>query len=88
MSRKIALSSRATLLALLLVALAVSLVLVTPKPAAAFTCQQTGGYMGVATIYYTDATYTTIACSESCGDSACGDPTPYVRYHSVCCSYP
>lgn len=85
MSRKIALSSRAALLVLLLVTLAVSFVLLTPKPAAALTCQQSGGYLGETTVYYADANYTTIACSESCGDSVC-DPTPYVRYHSVCCS--
>jgi hypothetical protein len=75
-------SSRATLLALLLVALVSSFVFLMPKSAAA-SCGP-GSYMGVTIIYYTDATFKKISCVETCGDTSC-DPTPYRRVHGTCC---
>jgi hypothetical protein len=86
MSRKAASSYRATLLLLLLVMLAVSFVVLTPQPATAYLiCSgPSPSYQGTWTTYYTDATYSTIACEESCGDTSC-DPTPYVKRHPCCC---
>lgn len=75
-------SSRVTLFVLLLVVLAGSFALLTPKPAAA-TCGP-GSYMGVVIIYYTDSTFTKISCTDVCADGNC-DPTPYRRIHGTCC---
>ena len=77
--------SRATLFALLLLTLAASFTLLTPKPAAAVTCPA-GSFPATTIVYYTNANRTKISCTQDgCGGSDC-TPTPYFRTFHVCCA--
>lgn len=78
------LRSRLPLLTLVVLALACSFFLLTPKPAAALICPS-GDYVGQKTIYYTNAQHTKVACTESCNDDTCV-PTPYYIHLPACCS--
>jgi len=77
-------SPRTLRLLLLAGALVGSAIVSAPPRAEALTCPP-GSVRYSVTTYYTDASYSTVACVEGdCNDSYC-DPTPYYRNSSRCC---
>jgi len=72
--------------ALSLLVLAGSLALSAPRPAVALTCPA-GSHLGHITLFYSDATYTTVICrTNDCnGGDYCNNPTPYYTETTVCC---
>ncbi len=80
--RKSVLTSRLTVLALLLVTLVGVFMLMTPRPAAAILCGP-GAYQGSVTSCYDASGH--LICSASCGDTCdCTGAVTY-RSHQTCC---
>lgn len=77
---------RVSLLVFSLVVLAGALFLAAPQPAGAKVCPP-GWWPGMVTIYYSDASHSSVVCTESeCDGSYCGNPTPYYRTIEICCN--
>jgi hypothetical protein len=73
-------------LLLLATVLAGSLVSAPPRAEAAKVCPY-ATYPETVTTYYTDASYTTVVCSEGgCDGTSCATTTPYYRTRNICCS--
>ncbi|HEX4961960.1 MAG TPA: hypothetical protein VF173_14055 [Thermoanaerobaculia bacterium] len=72
--------------AFLLLALAVSFAVATPRQVVALTCP-TGSLPGHIRIYYSDASFTTVVCrTNDCGGGDfCPNPTLYFNEITVCC---
>jgi hypothetical protein len=79
--------TRSRILLLLLTALAVTLASMAAPPAArALVCPE-GSTLEFGTIYYTDASHTTIFCVvQPCGGDNChGQSTQYFSLSRACC---
>jgi len=77
---------RTSRLFLLATVLAGSMVSAPPRVEAAKACPY-ATYPSTVTIYYTDASYSTVVCSEGgCDGESCATPTPYYRTRNICCS--
>jgi hypothetical protein len=60
--------------------------MVSAPPRAEAACPY-ATYPTTVTIYYTDASYTTVVCREGgCDGESCATTTPYYRIRNICCS--
>ena len=70
---------------LLAAVLAGSAIVSTPPRVEAKVCPY-GTYPSTATTYYTDASHSTVVCSDNdCSGIYCDTPTPYYRTFTFCC---
>ncbi len=80
-------SPRTFRLFLLAGALAGAALVSLPPRAEAIKICPFGTYPGTITIYYTDASHSTVVCSDDeCTGVYCDTPTPYSRTLNTCCS--